>query len=110
MNTDRRRAVAALTAAGLLWGTTVPLSKLALDGGAPGGLGGLRGVAGRRRPGRRRRRGQRDGRRRWPGAGVAAAVGRVHGGADPAAARPRPGRGDRGAVPGGGARRAAALG
>jgi O-acetylserine/cysteine efflux transporter len=29
-NTDRRRAVAALTAAGLLWGTTVPLSKLAL--------------------------------------------------------------------------------
>src|SRR5215472_9500570 len=29
-NTDRRRPVAALTAAGLLWGTTVPLSKLAL--------------------------------------------------------------------------------
>jgi O-acetylserine/cysteine efflux transporter len=31
MNSDRRRAVAALTTAGLLWGTTVPLSKVALD-------------------------------------------------------------------------------
>ena len=31
MNSDRRRAIAALTTAGLLWGTTVPLSKLALD-------------------------------------------------------------------------------
>jgi O-acetylserine/cysteine efflux transporter len=31
MNSDRRRAIAALTAAGLLWGTTVPLSKLALQ-------------------------------------------------------------------------------
>lgn len=31
MKPDRRLAVAALTAAGLLWGTTVPLSKLALD-------------------------------------------------------------------------------
>jgi drug/metabolite transporter (DMT)-like permease len=30
MNTNRRHAVLALTAAGLLWGTTVPLSKLAL--------------------------------------------------------------------------------
>src|SRR5215469_16399350 len=30
MNSDRRRAIAALTVAGLLWGTTVPLSKLAL--------------------------------------------------------------------------------
>ena len=28
MNTNRRHAVAALIAAGLLWGTTVPLSKL----------------------------------------------------------------------------------
>ena len=37
MNTDRR-AVAALTAAGLLWGTTVPLSKLALGWLAPGWL------------------------------------------------------------------------
>ena len=31
MNSNRRHAVAALTAAGLLWGTTVPLSKLALN-------------------------------------------------------------------------------
>jgi drug/metabolite transporter (DMT)-like permease len=38
MNTYRRRAVAALTAAGLLWGTTVPLSKLALGWLAPGWL------------------------------------------------------------------------
>ena len=38
MNTDRRRAIAALTAAGLLWGTTVPLSKLALQWLAPGWL------------------------------------------------------------------------
>ena len=38
MNTNRRRAVAALTAAGLLWGTTVPLSKLALGWLAPGWL------------------------------------------------------------------------
>src|SRR2546421_233380 len=38
MNTDRRRAIAALTAAGLAWGTTVPLSKLALAWLAPGWL------------------------------------------------------------------------
>ena len=38
MNTNRRRAVAALTAAGLLWGTTVPLSKLALEWLPPGWL------------------------------------------------------------------------
>ena len=38
MNTSRRHAVAALTAAGLLWGTTVPLSKLALEWLAPGWL------------------------------------------------------------------------
>jgi drug/metabolite transporter (DMT)-like permease len=31
MDINRRRAAAALTAAGLLWGTTVPLSKLALE-------------------------------------------------------------------------------
>jgi O-acetylserine/cysteine efflux transporter len=31
MNTNRRRAIAALTGAGLLWGATVPLSKLALE-------------------------------------------------------------------------------
>src|SRR4051812_11548388 len=30
MTTDRRSALAALTAAGLIWGLTVPLSKLAL--------------------------------------------------------------------------------
>ena len=38
MNTARRPAVAALTAAGLLWGTTVPLSKLALEWLPPGWL------------------------------------------------------------------------
>src|SRR5580658_10585615 len=38
MNIDRRNAVAALVAAGLLWGTTVPLSKLALEWLAPGWL------------------------------------------------------------------------
>jgi O-acetylserine/cysteine efflux transporter len=38
MNTSRRHAVAALVAAGLLWGTTVPLSKLALEWLAPGWL------------------------------------------------------------------------
>lgn len=38
MNTNRRRAVAALIAAGLLWGTTVPLSKLALQWLPPGWL------------------------------------------------------------------------
>ena len=31
MNLDRRTSVAALTAAGLLWGTTVPMTKLALE-------------------------------------------------------------------------------
>lgn len=38
MNLQRRTAVAALTAAGLLWGTTVPLTKLALQGLPPGWL------------------------------------------------------------------------
>ena len=38
MNTDRRSAVLALTTAGLLWGTTVPLSKLALEWLPPGWL------------------------------------------------------------------------
>jgi O-acetylserine/cysteine efflux transporter len=38
MTTDRRRAAAALIAAGLLWGTTVPLSKLALGWLPPGWL------------------------------------------------------------------------
>ena len=60
MNTNRRHAVAALIAAGLLWGTTVPLSKLALEWLPPGWLTVVRfglaaaillAVAGRR-PGR----------------------------------------------------------
>ena len=38
MNANRRHAVAALIAAGLLWGTTVPLSKLALGWLSPGWL------------------------------------------------------------------------
>jgi O-acetylserine/cysteine efflux transporter len=38
MNTNRRHAVAALIAAGLLWGTTVPLTKLALQWLSPGWL------------------------------------------------------------------------
>jgi O-acetylserine/cysteine efflux transporter len=38
MTTARRSAVAALTAAGLLWGTTVPLSKVALEWLPPGWL------------------------------------------------------------------------
>ena len=38
MNINRRHAFAALVAAGLLWGTTVPLSKLALQWLAPGSL------------------------------------------------------------------------
>jgi O-acetylserine/cysteine efflux transporter len=42
MNTSRRNAVAALIAAGLLWGTTVPLSKLALQWLAPGWLTAVR--------------------------------------------------------------------
>jgi O-acetylserine/cysteine efflux transporter len=42
MNTSRRHAVAALIAAGLLWGTTVPLSKLALQWLAPGWLTAVR--------------------------------------------------------------------
>lgn len=38
MNRQRRTAVAALTAAGLLWGTTVPVTKLALAWLPPGWL------------------------------------------------------------------------
>jgi O-acetylserine/cysteine efflux transporter len=38
MNYTRRPALAALTAAGLLWGTTVPLSKVALEWLPPGWL------------------------------------------------------------------------
>ena len=42
MDTKRRHAVAALAAAGLLWGSTVPLSKLALGWLAPGWLTAVR--------------------------------------------------------------------
>jgi O-acetylserine/cysteine efflux transporter len=42
MNTSRRHAIAALTGAGLLWGTTVPLSKLALEWLVPGWLTAIR--------------------------------------------------------------------
>ena len=42
MNISRRNAVAALIAAGLLWGTTVPLSKLALQWLSPGWLTSVR--------------------------------------------------------------------
>src|SRR5580698_9834212 len=38
MNNNRRFAVAALAAAGMLWGTTVPLSELALGWLPPGWL------------------------------------------------------------------------
>jgi hypothetical protein len=75
--------------------------------GKAGGLGRVRRVAGRRKPGRRRQGRRRDFRRRCPGAGVTAALGRVHGGTDPTAARPRSGRRDGRAVPGRRPRRAA---
>jgi O-acetylserine/cysteine efflux transporter len=42
MNIDRRRALVALTIAGLLWGSTVPLSKLALGWLPPGWLTAIR--------------------------------------------------------------------
>jgi O-acetylserine/cysteine efflux transporter len=42
MNIDRRRALMALTVAGLLWGSTVPLSKLALGWLPPGWLTAIR--------------------------------------------------------------------
>ena len=42
MNVDRRRALMALTVAGLLWGSTVPLSKLALGWLPPGWLTAIR--------------------------------------------------------------------
>jgi hypothetical protein len=69
-------------------------------GRAAGRLGGVCGVAGRSGAGGRiRRPGRRHDDRGWPGSGVAGAVGGVHGGADPAAAWPRPGGGHGGAVP-----------
>ena len=47
MTTTRNRALIALTVAGLLWGTSVPLSKAALAGFGPGWLTVLRfGIAG----------------------------------------------------------------
>ncbi len=64
MTTDRRLAIAALAGAGLLWGTTVPLSKLALTWLPPGWLTAVRfsasaaillAVAGRRDASRLRR-------------------------------------------------------
>ena len=42
MTINRRHAVAALIAAGLLWGTTVPLTKLALEWLSPGWLTAMR--------------------------------------------------------------------
>ena len=60
MNISRRNAVAALVAAGLLWGTTVPLTKLALQWLAPGWLTVVRfGLAAAIMLPLARRRGQR---------------------------------------------------
>src|SRR5258705_7746465 len=42
MTLDRRRALVALTVAGLLWGSTVPLSKIALGWLPPGWLTAVR--------------------------------------------------------------------
>ena len=42
MSIDRRRALVALTVAGLLWGSTVPLSKIALGWLPPGWLAAIR--------------------------------------------------------------------
>jgi O-acetylserine/cysteine efflux transporter len=83
MNTNRRHAVAALIAAGLLWGTTVPLSKLALDWLAPGWLTVVRfGVAAavllavaRRRPGGRTAQGSALRAAFTPGVLIAGAFG-----------------------------------
>jgi hypothetical protein len=58
MNLDRRTALAALAAAGLLWGTTVPVTKLALQWLPPGwltvarfGLDDRRRIGGQHGPG-----------------------------------------------------------
>ena len=83
MNTNRRHAVAALIAAGLLWGTTVPLSKLALEWLAPGWLTVVRfGLAAavllavaRRRPGRRTAQGSALRAAFTPGVLIAGAFG-----------------------------------
>src|SRR6266852_3336816 len=64
MKTNRRHAVAALIAAGLLWGTTVPLSKLALEWLSPGWLTVVRfGLAAAVLLAAARRRGQRTAQR-----------------------------------------------
>src|SRR5215467_12258299 len=64
MNANRRHTVAALIAAGLLWGTTVPLSKLALQWLPPGWLTAVRfGLAAAVLLAAARRRGQRTGQR-----------------------------------------------
>src|SRR5499426_3445481 len=64
MNINRRHAVAALIAAGLLWGTTVPLSKLALQWLPPGWLTAVRfGLAAAVLLAAARRRGQRAAQR-----------------------------------------------
>ena len=83
MNTNRRHAVAALIAAGLLWGTTVPLSKLALEWLAPGWLTVVRfGLAAavllavaRRRPGGRTAQGSTLRAAFTPGVLIAGAFG-----------------------------------
>lgn len=77
---------------------------------APGGMGGLRAVTGRRRPGRRWPWRRSEHRRGRAGARVAACVGHLHGGADPPAGRPRPHCRHSRAVPGGRAGRAAVRG
>src|SRR5258708_32895156 len=83
MSINRRHAVAALAAAGLLWGTTVPLSKLALEWLAPGWLTVVRfGLAAavllavaRRRPGGRAAQGATLRAAFTPGGLIAGAVG-----------------------------------
>ena len=73
---------------------------LASQRGAPAGLGRLRGVTRGRRHCRGRPVRRREPGRRWPRAGIPAAVGGLHGGPDAAAERTRSGRRDRRAVPG----------
>jgi drug/metabolite transporter (DMT)-like permease len=71
MNTNRRHAVAALIAAGLLWGTTVPLSKLALQWLSPGWLTVVRfGLAAAVLLAVARRRGHGQARQSAPGSAL----------------------------------------
>src|ERR1700675_1198900 len=90
MSINRRHAVAALAAAGLLWGTTVPLSKLALVWLPPGWLTVVRfGLA----------------------AAILLAVARRRGAAPAGAARPSaPAGAARPSAPAGAARRSAPAG